>query len=185
MKKAQFTSPIILILLIITYFMLSMQISDIQSSLLRSRTNLLKITNDIKSIEKLDLEWQANLTNKALSYVYNLNSSGTINENLVPLNALMYEYNGLLLVNYTKTYDFEGIIKTINGTIIVPYPYFQFVNIEKQIRECYRGDNLEYCVADINDVPIVAELEGTTVFLSNNDYVLTKKELYPYIILFE
>jgi hypothetical protein len=185
MKKTQFTSPIILILLIVTYFMISTNISQIQASLLNSRTNLLKITNDIKLIEELDLEWQANLTNIILSYVYNINSSGTINNNLLPLNAVIYEHNNIVLVNYTKKYTYQGINKTINGTIMVLYPYFNFVNIEKQIRECYIGDNLEYCVADIDNEPINAELQGTTVYISNNDYVLTKKELYPYIIIFE
>ncbi|MFA5303462.1 MAG: hypothetical protein WC393_02910 [Candidatus Nanoarchaeia archaeon] len=185
MKKAQFASPILLILLIATYFLMSSESSRIHSSLLKSRTNLVRITNDIKTIDELDLKWQANLTNEVLSYVYRVNSSGTINDYLVPLNASIYEYNEFLLVNYTKTYDYEGISKTINGTIIVPYPYFEFVEIENQIRACYNTNSLEYCVVGIDIEPISAELQGTTVAISNNDYVLTRKELYPYIILFE
>jgi hypothetical protein len=165
--------------------MISMEISSIQSCLIKSRANLVKITNDIKIIDELDLEWQANLTNIVLSYVYNINSSGTINDYLVPLNALIYPYGGQLLVNYTKNYDYGDYNKIINGTIIVPYPYFQFVEIENQLRNCYTGNNMEYCIADINNEPINAQLEGNVVYISNKDYVLTRRELYAYIVIFE
>ncbi|MDD4352924.1 MAG: hypothetical protein PHN56_00550 [Candidatus Nanoarchaeia archaeon] len=163
--------------------MISANINSIQSNLLKSRTNLLKITNDIKAIEEMDLEWQINLTNQALQILNNINSSGTVNNKLGLFNASVYNYNGLLLLNYTKTYYYNEIVKTINGTIMVPYPYFEFFEIERELRECYNlGTALDICIADINDEPIVAELEGTVVYINNNDYVLSK-ELYPYIII--
>jgi hypothetical protein len=184
MKKAQFTSPIILILLIATYFMIAMQINSIQSNLLNSRANLIKITNDIKGIEELDLEWQANLSSHALMLFTAINSSGTINESLESLNAIIYEYNNITLINYTKNYIYNGFGKTINGTILIPYPCFQFVGIENQLRECNKSETLNNCIAELNNENLHAELNNNIVYLSNDDYILTK-ELYPYIISFE
>jgi hypothetical protein len=184
MKKAQFTSPIILILLIAAYFMIAGQISSVQSSLLNSRASLIKITNDIKGIEELDLEWQASLSSQALMLFSIINSSGTINESLESLNAIIYDYDNITLINYTKNYVYNGFGKTISGTILIPYPYFQFVRIENQLRECSKSEALEACIAHINNGNLHAELNDNIIYLSNDGYILTK-ELYPYMISFE
>ncbi len=177
-KKTQFASPIIIILLIVTFFILYSELSRIESARAKSETALLKIANDIKSIEELDINWQITLTKEALLLMQTLNSSGTINEILAEKNAQISIIGELPSINYEKTYETNDYSKTISGTIIVPYPYSEFTQIEKEIRECKKTGTWEQCI-----IGYEAELEAGVILLSNEQYPLS--ESYKYAIMAE
>jgi len=174
-KKTQFASPIIIILLIVIFFTLHFELSKIEAARAKSETTLQKIANDIKSIEELDINWQASLTKEALLLLQSINSSGTINELLAEKNAQINTQGELPIINYQKTYTIKDYSKTINGTIIVPYPYKEFTEIEKKIRECIKTEIWEQCAAKYG-----ATIEGEIILLSIEQYPLS--ESYNYII---
>ncbi|MDD2678639.1 MAG: hypothetical protein PHT91_04060 [Candidatus Nanoarchaeia archaeon] len=180
MKKTQFTSPMILIFLIITYFIISFEISATQSHLTKSRTSLLKITNDIKAIEEMDLEWKANITKTALNLLSRNNSSGTINQELTELNAEIYELNNIKAMNYTKKYYYNNFSKEIIGTILVPYPHASFAQSEENIRLHCQEITKECIEENLHNPDITAEIIETTILLSNANYPLSL--IYKYVI---
>jgi len=179
MKKAQFVSPIILILIIVSYFMISVELGSIQSALLNSRTNMLKITNDIKAVEELDLEWRLNISSSALLLLSRMNSSGTINTELAKFNATLFRFNNLAGLNYTKRYESSGFFKTINGTIIVPYPYYDFTQAESRIRTNCNPVSQACVNSNLVGSSMRSELFGTVVYLSDSSYPLTI--IYNYV----
>jgi len=183
MKKAQFASPIILILLIVSYFMITSELSRIQSSMIKSRTALLKVSNSIKEIEELDLEWQASITVEALRLLSRHNSSGTVSQLLGLFNASILFERSPMLLNYTKTYAKEDLVKTINGTIIVPYPYSEFVEAEARIRQNCPTITQACAEASISNQMIKAELADSAIFLNHSAYPLSFS--YRYIILLD
>jgi hypothetical protein len=132
-RKSQFVSPIIIlaIILISTYILLSE--NTIDKSINAAITNLVTPLKDMENITIQDLEYQNNLTTKILTLASTINSSGTI------IIQLMQEYTvnitfttSKIVVNYAKEYKSGTARRTINNTIIVPYPYNLFLTEEQR-----------------------------------------------------
>jgi hypothetical protein len=86
-------------------------------------------------------------------------------------------------MDYEKNYEINDFSKRISGTLIVPYPYNEFVLAESMIRNNCGTITLECAESNKNNELISAELTGSALLLSHSNYPLSLS--YNYVILIE
>lgn len=190
MRKAQFISPILILAIIIITAYLLISKAEIDRSISANINSLINPLDEITNISIQDLNYRNSLTAQILELASTINSSGTLkNTAMNKLGAEIELYDYGIIINYTKTYMSGTISKTISSSIIVPYPYLKFLNIEQnfnynQFRTCINTNcNIDYCLNSGSDtirytgiltcIPAAAELN-----ITDSSYALTLS--YPY-----
>ena len=166
MRKTQITSPLLLLGIIILSTTIILTQNNIESTISRTATEQLEIIRNIAKITEMDLEYQLNLTNQALQLISTVNSSGTIIDILSKGNQIIIEFSNEIWINYVKEYKINNISKIVNNTLMVPYPYLEFVDLEQkfeeqELKDCMGTDcsNFINCVNDLDSNNIDYEPE--------------------------
>jgi hypothetical protein len=128
-KKTQFVSPIIILIIIIISTILITVQTLINSELQKNTQEYAKIINDIEDLTLLDLNYQNNLTNKLLQLASTINNSGTI-ESIIDVKNI--QFTNEIILEYSKQQRIGTSSKTFNNKIIVPYPYNSMLEQEER-----------------------------------------------------
>lgn len=129
MKKAQFVSPIVILAIIIisTYIIITQ--TQINNTIGKQITSETQMISDLENITKQDLEYQITLTQQVLELASTINSSGTISD-IMQNENVQITFNNSIIVDYTNTYSIGTNEAELDNTLIVPYPYNEFLSQE-------------------------------------------------------
>lgn len=180
MRSAQFTSPLIILLIIImSTLILSVQ-AKINMKLETDAKDYGIIINQVEEENNKQIQYETNLTHKVLKLLSTINSSGTINSLLESEKIQITGTEPNVIVEYEN--------KGKNKTILIPYPYAELVRQEQRFntetfKTCMQEscNNLETCTnaydtGTIDWEPIVCLNMPLRVKISIKDaeYPLTK-----------
>ncbi len=150
-------SPVILFLLIVVtlliiYYRGTIGAKTIQDSLVYSY-----LYSDLIKLQNMDMDYRLEVSDKAIYYMSRINSSGTVEQIMKQYNVTNMVFDYPVRLNYVKEQCKDDKCVVFNGTIVVPYPYNEFRDLEhtldkRSLSSCIRNDCLraEQCVNNLD-----------------------------------
>jgi hypothetical protein len=180
-KKAQYTSPIIILSIIIISTVILLAETRLNKQLEEDNKDYGIIINDIEEETNKELEYENNLTHKTLDLLSTINNTITINDILSTEDAKITGTEPKVVLEYST-----------RKTIIVPYPYAELLREELRFdkgtfKDCMKDscnnfqectDNYDTGTSDWEPIICVNNPLRVKINIKNREYSLTND--YPY-----
>lgn len=191
MRKAQFTSPLIILTVLIITILLITTRTSVENSFIKGINQLSTIINNYILFEEQDLNYQLNLTSQALELLSTINNSNTIINILKDYNTTQMNFtNNEVVIRYSRKYNKGIFVKEFNNLILIQYPYSSLVEQEQrfnkgEFRNCVQNHDCEYCVNEYDSGTMNWELIlclnnplRVKIEIEDSEYALTKDYSY-------